>query len=126
MKNETTNRNTNENQIRSSINDIASVKLNFIPKSKTAGPLDHNHPTFGEAGGRYCTGPPGRARSPGVFRPVRTVNPDRSGEKTEPFSVLLEHTLKLRPIPEIQLTQNIIQLININIQNFTNIKFYLS
>lgn len=68
MKKERKKRSSDESQIRFGIQDAEPMKLIFIEKRKTSGALVANHPTFGVAGGTYCTGPPGRARSPGSGR----------------------------------------------------------
>ena len=66
MKNKTTNINTTESQIRYDINDVNAVKFIVIQKGKANGPIVPNHPAFGRAGGRFCTGPPGRAPDSGA------------------------------------------------------------
>jgi hypothetical protein len=94
MKKKTTNQNMNESQIWHSIKDAAVMKLIFIQKRRTNGPAVPNHPNFGGAGGRLCTGPPGRARSPGVPKPVRFET------TTEKQPVQKGHFNQVRLLPE--------------------------
>lgn len=100
MKEEKTNYNVTESRIRCSIQDVKPVKLIFIEKRKANGPAILNHPGYGGPGGRLCTGPPGRARSPGVFSPDRVSNPVRAEPKTDQQLVLQGHFNQVRLLPE--------------------------
>jgi hypothetical protein len=66
MKNKTSNKNTTESQIGYDIKDVDAMKFIVIQKGKANGPIVPNSPGFGRAGGRFCTGPPGRAPDSGA------------------------------------------------------------
>ncbi|MEI8113077.1 MAG: hypothetical protein WCI54_05580 [Bacteroidia bacterium] len=88
MKEEKTKYNTTESRIQSNIQDVEPGKLIFIENRKVNGPAIPNYPTFGGISGKLCTGPPGRARSPGEYSPVRAE------PKTDQIPVLSGHPLK--------------------------------
>ena len=100
MKKETEKQNMTEGQIRWSIKDVSTDKLNFIEKRRPNGPVVPNHPTFGGAGGKLCNGPPGRARSPGVHSldreiPIpstsRMIGTGRDGTERAPVLIIGRH-----------------------------------
>jgi hypothetical protein len=117
--------NMDESQIRCNIKDGYTVGLKIIEKRKTNGPLVSNHPTFGVAGGKYCTGPPGRARSPGVGDSLYPDHPPNGfaclaiTEKDE-YLVQHGHFNQVRIFPEIYFNTEYQLVINNKKQIFIN------
>jgi hypothetical protein len=129
MKKERTNK-SNESLIQYSLQEVIPRQIISTEKGKTSGALVANHPTFGVAGGKFCTGPPGRARSPGVNCDLFPDHPPNSitcslMTKTDSYPVLKGHLNEVRQLPEINYnTEYQIVIYNkTNFQFITNIKF---
>ena len=121
MKNNTTNKSRFETQIRQSIKDAAAVKFLFSQKTKTNGPEVRNHLTFGVAGGRYSTGPPGRARSPDFYTKRYPDHPPNEGDAFTPDirgGPETEYVLSVGQTSEINLNTEYQVVINKNKKSF--------
>lgn len=55
-----------KNQNQQSIKNALTGSFQTILKLNVIGPAVQNHPSMGGIGGRFCKGPPGRSRSPGI------------------------------------------------------------
>jgi hypothetical protein len=129
MKKENANK-LNKSLMQFSLQEVITRHIIFTEKIKTSGALVANHPTFGVAGGRFCTGPPGRARSPGEGNSLYPDHPPNrlvclAKSEIDKHPVPQEHLNQVRPLPEnyYNTEYQLVSYIKPKFQFITNIKF---